>query len=203
MAWVSALLEKIQDLVDLYEMMDAAFDLDKAVGVQLDTLGEFIGTSRTLNFEPRYAASALLGDENYRKILNARISLNRWDGTIEGIYSLWSDIFPDCDIEVMDNQNMTMAVRVYGLRTMFEAEYIQAGYAAPKPHGVWIEYDFILVIELKSELFIGAKATSQRSRFRFNPKASTGDQRIGINAHVGAAATSVRTRFTLNSSERS
>ncbi|MCL2084992.1 MAG: DUF2612 domain-containing protein [Oscillospiraceae bacterium] len=143
MEWLAALLDKIQDLKDLTEQLDAAFDLDKAAGAQLDMIGQLVGVSRLLNFEPIYAPSALLSDHDYRTILRARISLNQWDGTTEGIYRLWSGISPGAAIVVVDHQDMTMTNRIYGLSSPFESEYISRGYVAPKPQGVGINYEFV------------------------------------------------------------
>jgi len=197
MAWVAALLEKVQDLIDLLELIDAAFDLDDAVGAQLDTLGEFVGVKRLLNFEPIYAPSALLTDEDYRTIIKARISLNNWDGTTAGIYDLWSEVFPEATIEVVDNQDMTMSIRVYGLYSRFVAEYISHGYAAPKPQGVGLNYDFIFTIDLQSRLFIGAKVANTRSRFTLSSRVMSEALTVTGDVYAGGAVANMRTWFTL------
>ncbi|MDL2289084.1 DUF2612 domain-containing protein, partial [Oscillospiraceae bacterium OttesenSCG-928-F05] len=114
MAWLAALLDKLNDLAEVALQMDLAYDLDEAVGAQLDVIGELVGVSRLLTFEPQNAPSALLSDDDYRLIIRARISLNQWDGSTAGIYQLWADIFPEATIEVVDKQDMSMAIRVYG-----------------------------------------------------------------------------------------
>ena len=54
MAYAAALLKYLDDLSQLLLQMQIAFDLDQAVGVQLDVLGTIIGQSR--RFSPRTAS---------------------------------------------------------------------------------------------------------------------------------------------------
>jgi hypothetical protein len=51
-AWLTALLTPLCQTNSLLKNFDAAFDLDQAVGVQLDILGQLIGVSRTVQFQP-------------------------------------------------------------------------------------------------------------------------------------------------------
>lgn len=197
MAWLAALLEKIQDLEDLAAQIDTAFDLDSAVGVQLDMIGQSVGVNRLLNFEPVYA-SARLSDDHYRTILRARISLNQWDGTTDGIRRIWDGIFNGYTLEVVDNQDMTMTLRVYGLKSMFESVYISRGYAAPKPEGVGVNYEFILTFTVESSLYIGARLTNTRDRFEWQPKAAPEDMSVGTDVYIGGIVGSVRDAFVLS-----
>jgi hypothetical protein len=199
MAWLASLLDKIQDLTDLANMIDPAFDLETAEGVQLDVIGELIGVNRLLSFEPTFAPSALLEDEDYRLILRARISLNQWDGTTAGICTIWADIFPEAAIEVVDNQDMTMTIRVYGLSAMFASEYISNGYAAPKPQGVGTNYEFILSTNIKGMTYIGAKVTSTRTRFDLSSKWLRDDLAMEGEMNAAAFVANTRVRFRLGS----
>ena len=200
-AWLSVLLDKVQDLIDVAGQIDSAFDVEQAVGIQLDMIGQSVGVSRLLTFEPVYAPSALLTDEFYRTIIKARISLNQWDGTTAGIHSLWDDIFGGYTMEVVDNQNMTMTIRVYGLTTEFESEYISHGYAAPKPQGVGLNYNFVLQLELSSEIFFGGRPVNMRAAFTLRPRIFTGDLGSYGEVTVGGSVVNMRTQFTLRSTQ--
>ncbi len=154
MALVEARLKPFVELFELLEEIDKAFDLDTAEGNQLDIIGQYVGVSRLLDFQPNNA-EPLLPDPYYRMLLKARISLNNWDGSIEGIKKIWGDVFPEYEIQIVDNQDMTMEARIIGLETLFENELVQHGYITPKPMGVLIDYSVVFSIKLDTRLFIG------------------------------------------------
>lgn len=154
MALVEARLKPFVELFELLEEIDKAFDLDTAEGNQLDIIGQYVGVSRLLDFQPNNA-EPLLPDSCYRMLLKARISLNNWDGSIEGIKKIWGDVFPEYEIQIVDNQDMTMEARIIGLETLFENELVQHGYITPKPMGVLIDYSVVFSIKLDTGLFIG------------------------------------------------
>src|SRR5277367_3412436 len=51
-AWQAVLMQPIDDLTTCMAGFNADYDLDTAIGVQLDTLGQIIGVSRTVPFQP-------------------------------------------------------------------------------------------------------------------------------------------------------
>ncbi len=158
MGLVAARLEPLIDLFECLEEINKAFDLDTAEGKQLDIIGEYVGVKRLLNFQPEYA-DAVLTDPYYRMLLKAQISLNNWDGSIEGIKKIWGDVFPEYEIQIVDNQDMTMEARIIGLRQLFESELVQHGYISPKPMGVRVDYTVVMSIVLDAGLFLGAVNT--------------------------------------------
>ncbi len=144
------------------------FDLDRAVGKQLDVLGLWIGQGRTIvapiddyfftfDNEPlgfdygywknRYDADfgyVDLDDENYRMVLRAKVGANNWDGTMETLPAILQSIWPkgDIQISVRDNQDMTMMVSVHGKAiSSMTKEIIRQGYLAIKPAGIGIIYE--------------------------------------------------------------
>ncbi len=139
MSMVEARLRPFIDLFELLETFDAAFDLDTAVGNQLDIIGEYVGLKRQLDFQP-FCTDAILTDDYYRMLLKAKISLNNWDGTSEGVKKIWSAVFPDYEIQIVDNQDMTMEARIIGVQSIFENELIQHRKITPKPMVVFVEY---------------------------------------------------------------
>lgn len=160
MGLVAARLQPLIDLFECLEEIDKAFDLDTAVGSQLDIIGEYIGVERLLNFQPEYA-DAVLTDPFYRMLLKAQISLNNWDGSIEGIQKIWSSVFPEYEIQIVDRQDMTMEARIIGLRELFASELVQQGYITPKPMGVNVDYTIVMSIVVNTELFLAAKNNSR------------------------------------------
>lgn len=164
MGLVQARLEPLADIFELLEEIDKSFDLDTATGRQLDTIGEYIGVKRLLDFQPEYA-DAVLTDPYYRMLLKARVSLNNWDGSISGIKEIWGGIFPEYEIQVIDNQDMTMEARIIGLRALFESELVQHGYISPKPMGVDVGYTVVMSIKVNAGLFLGAFNTSRVGAF--------------------------------------
>ncbi|MFR8580830.1 DUF2612 domain-containing protein [Bilophila wadsworthia] len=111
MATVAAVTDPLCGLQELLETMRAAFDVDSAVGGQLDRTGEWIGRSRHLRLElddvyfewGREAVGWARGswkglydpetgmvrlpDETYRLLLKAKIGANRWDGSARRVES--------------------------------------------------------------------------------------------------------------------
>jgi hypothetical protein len=155
MSLVEARLRPFIDLYECLETFDAAFDIDTAVGEQLDIIGEYVGIKRLLTFQP-LNAPALLSDFYYRILLKARISLNNWNGTTEEIMRIWQDVFPDYIIQIVDNQDMSMLVRTYNLQSYFVVELIQHGYFNPKPMGVRINYEAVTGIVVTVPAYYGA-----------------------------------------------
>ncbi len=132
---LTAMLNKCDIGLDI----DAAFDIDNTVGAQLDIIGQILGASRYLTFQPTDGSSSVLSDENYRSLLKAKIILNQWNGqteTLSDALSVWS---PSVFFSVKDNQNMTMDVYAVGTNQL-QKEMIANGYVVPKPAGIEVNY---------------------------------------------------------------
>jgi len=138
-----------------------AFDLNNAVGKQLDITGEIVGLDRLLNFQPQDGRSAYLDDDTYRLLQKAKISQNHWDGTIPGMYELWENLFPDYGIRVKDNQNMTMTVYILGNTDAFIRELAANGYIIPRPEGVMVNYEFTYGTEYNLPVYLGIHLEAQ------------------------------------------
>ena len=148
-ALLYVLLKKFDDVSQCLVQFDTAFDLDDAVGVQLDILGQIAGASRTLPFQPSFSVSPILNDTTYRIYIKAKIAQNQWDGTIDSLYQIWLSLFPGVSIVIADNQNMTATLDIGGLPSTVLIDMI-AGYAVngatsgtvenglivPRPEGV-------------------------------------------------------------------
>ncbi|MBK5145834.1 DUF2612 domain-containing protein [Budviciaceae bacterium BWR-B9] len=117
----------------------SAFDLDSAVGVQLDALGEWIGRTRYVQepisgiyfswdtdglgydqgvwqgpFDPD-AGYRALSDDTYRIVLKAKIAINNWDGKNDSLPAIIDTALSGSGIsmQIIDNQDMTISIWVF------------------------------------------------------------------------------------------
>jgi hypothetical protein len=134
--WQAALMQPIDDLTNCLQTIDISFDIDNAFGSQLDVVGEIIGVSRTLSFQPSGGVSPVLTDDDYKLLLYATQAKNTWDGTIESIYRIWQFLFPNGLLAIIDNQNMTATITTSGSFSSIEQDLITNGYIVPRPEGV-------------------------------------------------------------------
>jgi hypothetical protein len=141
--WLDTNIQPFFDGETLLKAMDSLFDIENSEGVQLNVTGDIVGRNRTLSFDPADGSSPVLDDETYRILQKAKISMNQWDGTIPGVLELWENLFPQYELIIQDNQDMTMDLYVVGLVTPLEQELLRRGYIAPKPMGVLIRFTFI------------------------------------------------------------
>lgn len=139
-------LEFFQNMCDLLNEWDDAFNIDLAVGVQLDILGQLIGTPRILPYQPTDGSSAILTDDDYRFLLKARIAWNFWDGTREGLIRLWETQFPNSEMTIDDHQNMTVTLIITFLGlTDSQLDLVENGIIPPRPEGVLYNYTVIRI----------------------------------------------------------
>lgn len=146
MSWLGKNLDLVEDIAKVLNKMDDDFDVYRAVGKQQDILGDVIGRSRSLDFQPADGSNPRLDDDLYRVVQLAKISMNQWDGTIPGAVELWKNLFPDYQIIIEDNQDMSMDLSIIGLASSFEKELMSRGYIAPKPEGVRLNYEFYMYL---------------------------------------------------------
>lgn len=147
------------------------FDLDVAVGDQLDVIGLWVGVSRdvsipsvgvyfswdgtdpTLGWDfgswaPLTAPSTItvLPDDAYRTLIRARIAANQWDGTTDGAYAIWEKIFPTTTILIQDYQDMSYSLAVVGgVVDSLTLALLTGGYIPLKPEGVRVLSYFVSV----------------------------------------------------------
>lgn len=140
LSWLLACLRPLDDANECLASFVTSFDLDFAVGVQLDALGVIIGQSRTVGFQPSGGVSPVLTDTTYRTLLKARILQNQWSGTINSLYTSWQLLFPGGRITIVDNHNMTATIILSGAFDSIMSDLIQQGYIVPRPETV--QYDF-------------------------------------------------------------
>jgi len=142
------------------------FDLDVAIGAQLDVVGEWVGASRGVDtpiegvyfafdtedvgfdegvwkgpFDPDAGVSRL-DDDTFRQLIRAKIGANHWDGTVESATPVFNAIFDgETYAFIQDNQDMSMDIALAGKRpsALFKA-LLTRGYLPIKPAGVRVNY---------------------------------------------------------------
>lgn len=147
--------------------MSPDFDLDSAVGAQLDAVGAWVGINRFVlipltgvyfawdttgvgwdqgywmgPFDPTQGITRL-GNDAYRLLIRATIALNYWDGTLKGAIAAITPLFPNNFVYIQDNQDMSISVGVSGPPVdLVTAALLTGGYLALKPVGVHINFSF-------------------------------------------------------------
>jgi hypothetical protein len=142
-SWLSKNLTITDHIYLVLKSMDDNFDIDNAIGVQLDTLGTIIGRKRTLTFQPLNGFNPILPDDYYRLVLKSKIAMNNWDGTVPQMYQIWDDIFgndDDLNLQLEDNQDMSFNAYITGYVDQIQQDLIQHQYIIPKPEGVRVNY---------------------------------------------------------------
>jgi len=159
-AFLSIFLQGQVDLLNLYSTMPQLFDLDVAVGDQLDAVGVRVGISRlvTTPIVGKYFAwdtdfvgwdqgvwqaptdpdtgIVRLSDEAYRTLIRAKIAANHWDGTVPGAYEVWAVAYGDGMLTMQDNQDMTTVVTWVGPPPDAVTIALMSGEIMLKPAGV-------------------------------------------------------------------
>lgn len=115
MAMIAACVQPSVDQQNQLRAFPIIFDIDYAVGAQLDALGAWIGVSRQVT--KIIAGYISLPDPAYRTLLKLTIAENNWDGTVPGAYTIFNSIFaPEgVSVSIQDNQDMTMNVTFVNL----------------------------------------------------------------------------------------
>lgn len=142
-AYVSAFLNSIQSASECIASFDQIFNLENAVGDQLDQLGQLVGLTRELPIvDPDIPA--VLDDEYFRIVIQARIRANFWDGTIGQLNELISATFPDAAFNIIDGQDMTMQITMINPTASMQLIALMFnGYIIPKPSGVKTNFTVI------------------------------------------------------------
>ncbi len=164
-AMVAALSGAFAGLTNLYNSVPAAFDLDLALGVQLDIIGKWVGLSRNVStpltgvyfsfdtaglgfdqgswqgpFDPTQGVTTL-DDATYRTMLRAKIGANSWDSTLGSFQRIMSGVFATYGATCFatDNQDMSMTINIVGpTPPAVVVALLKGGYLSLKPEGVRI-----------------------------------------------------------------
>ncbi|MEL6237018.1 MAG: DUF2612 domain-containing protein [Pseudomonadota bacterium] len=168
-AMVAAIAQCFVDQINVMQSIPTAFDLDQAIGVQLDAVGLWAGITRQVKtplsvyfsldtanlgfdqgswqgpFDPS-AGLVSLDDATFRTLIRAKIAANRWDGTVPGAAAAYANLFAGSgsQIFIQDNGDMTMTVGISGvIPSAVTRALISGGYLHLKPEGVHVNYYFV------------------------------------------------------------
>jgi hypothetical protein len=166
LATITALTEGAGQISDMLQSLPQKFDVDLAVGDQLDAVGKWVGFSRQLvapiagvffswdtaglgwdqgnwkgPFEPTQGI-VTLDDQTYRFALKGKIAANYWDGTVDSLLVISTTGLADLGVSIVVEDNMDMSTdNVYILGGSLYAALlalIKRGVFPPKAAGVRI-----------------------------------------------------------------
>ena len=143
-AAVELLVAGLTDGITALAGMPALYNLDSAVGSQLDAVGVWVGFGR-YQFVPGLG-TVTLADADYRILLNAKVLGNHWDGGMQSLQTILASLFPGTGIVLfaVDGQDMSMDVYITGgAPSALQLALLKGGLLVPKPEGVRIN-GFIL-----------------------------------------------------------
>ncbi len=173
MATIAALVQPLVDQMNVLESMPGKFDLDNAVGVQLDDVGLWVGVSRRIRtpltgiyfsfdidglgfgqgiwkgpFDPGTGLT-VLDDDTYRLVIRAKIGANHWDGTLEQSVAILNSIFDaDTHVFIEDHQDMSMTIGISGkVPSAVFLALLAGGYIPLKPEGVRVNYTIVTTVD--------------------------------------------------------
>jgi hypothetical protein len=157
---LTAFVAPFVDGQNLAASLAALFDVDFAVGQQLDFVGQWVGISRRLRvpipnkyfsfnianigvnqgiwFNPDDPTEGIvtLDDSTYRLMIRAKILANIWDGSLGEANAGLQAIF-DGTVQLQDNFDMTYSIITTGtLSSALFVELVQQGYIPLHPAGV-------------------------------------------------------------------
>lgn len=139
-AVMKALLQPLVDQQNVTNSIPNLYNLDVAVGSQLDTVGKWIGPTRFvevpitglffsfdiagLGFDQGQWAPTTggdttlvaLGDDEYRLLLYAAVAANHWDGTVPGGEAVLNDFWTSLGYKeyIIDGMDMTVSFLLVG-----------------------------------------------------------------------------------------
>lgn len=141
-AVMRALMQPLVDQQNVTNSIPNLYNLDVAIGTQLDTTGQWIGPTRNVQVEPvgiffSFDTTGLgfdqgawapvgiggsstityaLPDDEYRLLLYATVAANHWDGTVPGgervLNQFWNPL--GYSEYIIDHQDMTIAFLLIG-----------------------------------------------------------------------------------------
>lgn len=134
--WLSIPLKICEDIHKCAKEMPSEFEIDNASGVQLDIIGQYLGQSRILPFEPTDGSSAYLDDPLYKKVLKLKTITNYWDGSLHSIHKTWKTILNESTLRITDNMDMSASIELGGTMTSLLKDMVWNDMVLPRPEGV-------------------------------------------------------------------
>lgn len=132
-ATIQALIKELYGSGSLLQMVNG-FDIDTAVGKQLDIIGKYIGLGRQVKVNIGDSDTNILTDDQYRILLKLKLIQNTNFSSTSQIRTALYELFPN-DIRLFDPRTM---VYEYQLSTLFNdlVNVIIAEELLPLPMGI-------------------------------------------------------------------
>lgn len=166
-ATVGASVQAFVDQINVAENAYSYYDLDNAVGTQLDAVGLWVGASRLIKLPVNVYFSfdedsvgfdqgiwwevgdalnvvTSLDDDLYRLFIRAKILCNMWDGTLPAAIEIL-EIITDgtgVTISVVEGER-SVAFTITGNVATVIKSIIQEGYLPLNPAGISVSYSFV------------------------------------------------------------
>ena len=176
-ATLTTLLDPLAGAQSFVAHLPVDFDLDTAIGLQLDIVGEWVGRTRYVSipipnvwfsfdiegvgfdqgtWKGPYdldAGMTRLDDDHYRILLRAKIAANQWDGTLPTAKAVLDPVFGDgSHVFIQDHMDMSMTIGLSGkIPSAVTLALLAGGYIPLKPSGVRVNY--LVVSEDETAMF--------------------------------------------------
>lgn len=130
---LSSLCDIFTEFKDVLRQVNDTLNLDKAVGDQLDKIGQNVGATR-------YLDNVKLNDDTFRAFIKAMIIRNNCDSTIDDIGEALAWIFSTRNIQLQEQYPMTVLITVNGGFGGIDVPKLIKFNILPKPSGVQFNY---------------------------------------------------------------
>lgn len=195
-AWYGITPTIADEIESAYEAVRMSYDIDSAVGEQLDVIGRIVvidrGFESFVEFEPDTffggdtlaaqfggvdsqfetvgtTVSDEVSDAIFRVLIRAKIAKNNSDASLDGVVDALSYITSSSPIRVVDNEDMTFSVSFGSELTDIERFVFNTFDIVPRPQGV---------------KFLGY--TEETAITQFGGSFSWGDTRANFGLYFGA-----------------
>lgn len=161
-AWYQITRKLAEELEDPATAVRVMYNIDTAVGEQLNIIGRIVVVDRTFTGEvalnpglfaepdgaefgdteavfaaPYVDQDGQMSDDLYRLVIKSKIIKNNSDATIDSILYGMNFLLPNADVlRVTDGEDMSFSVEFYGRITNLERWALLNAKLVPKPQGV-------------------------------------------------------------------
>jgi len=145
-AIIRAFSKQLQEVAEIFDQLKEATNLDDAIGINLDNIGEIAVLSRSEAYVVLGTKSKVIDDEVYRKVLQYKVLKNTCDGTYydlmnsimmlfntKTIYYKEDPNYPATAFISIDELNLddtdpglgtTLAIKPSGVRVIYKTKYL-------------------------------------------------------------------------------
>jgi hypothetical protein len=165
-ATVQATVSPMVDLINCIAGLPGNYDLDQAMGTQLDAIGLWVGVARNvaISVDQYFAFDTasvgfdqgvwfqvgdslstvtMLDDGHYRSLIRAKIACNSWDGSLPAAYQiLLALVSPEGGRVSVTEGTMSVAWTIHGTISVVTQAILTGGYVPLKPINGAVSYTF-------------------------------------------------------------